>query len=247
MEASARQETGNVLLDRLPDGDRAALVEASRRAHLPQRESLWEPGQRISHVYFPLTGVVSILAVAQDGVSVEVATTGSEGMAGVPVFLGQRHRAAGRAISQIPGDGLLVPAERFETIVARSPAVEAALRRYTNAILVHVTQGAICNRLHSVERRLTRWILEMADRIEPDDLPVTHDFLAQMLGVRRASVTEAIAPLEAAGALSHERGRVRVLDHDLMAGLACECYHVVRDAYDDLLESVPGRGAPARS
>ncbi|HEX2025644.1 MAG TPA: Crp/Fnr family transcriptional regulator [Actinomycetota bacterium] len=239
-EAAAPQATGNDLLDRLAPETLAALVEASRPVHLPQRDTLWQPGGRVDHVYFPLTGVVSLLAMTSEGASVEVATVGHEGMVGLPAFLGQRHRAPGCALSQIPGEGLLIDADRFQAIVAGHRAFGDLLRRYTNAILIHVTQGAICNRLHSVEQRLVRWILEMDDRIGPEELPVTHEFLALMLGVRRASVTEAVAQLERGGALAHERGRIRVLDHDGLAARACECYSVVRQAYDDLLDG----GAP---
>jgi CRP-like cAMP-binding protein len=239
-EAAVPEVTGNDLLDRLPPETLAGLVDASRLIHFPQRETLWQPGERLEHVYFPVTGVVSLLAVTRDGASVEVATVGREGMVGLSVFLGQRHRAPGCAISQIPGDGLLVDAARFETLVAGHRAFGNRLRRYTNAVLIHVTQGAICNRLHSVEQRLVRWVLEMGDRIGPDELPVTHEFLAQMLGVRRASVTEAVAQLQRGGAMAHERGRLLVLDHDSLATHACECYQVVRQAYDDLLDG----GAP---
>jgi CRP-like cAMP-binding protein len=235
-------ETGNRLLDRLPAPEREGLVAASQPTRLVQRQVLWEPAEEIGQVFFPLSGVISILAVTRDGASVEVATIGTEGMAGLPVFLGKRSRAAGRAMCQVPGHGLLVDAERFEAIVEEHQGVQELLRRYTHAFLTHVTQGVVCNRLHSVERRLARWILEMDDRIHPDELPVTHEFLAQMLGVRRASVTEAVAPLQAAGAIAHERGKIRTLDHDGLASLACECYGVVREAYEELLDWVSPEG-----
>jgi CRP-like cAMP-binding protein len=236
MEESAPEESGNRLLDRLPPEARAALVEGSRLEHLAQRRTLWEPGERMDHVYFPVGGVMSLLAVTRDGASVEVATVGNEGMVGVAVFLGQRRRAAGRAMSQIPGDGLLIDGDRFEAVVRASTRVQELFSGYTHAVLIHITQGAICNRLHSVEQRLARWVLEIDDRIRPEQLPVTHEFLAQMLGVRRASVTDAVAPLQSAGAIAHERGRIRVLDQARLTGLACECYGVVRQAYDDLLD-----------
>ena len=240
--------TGNRLLDRLPVPEREGLLTVSQPTRLVQRQVLWEPAEEIGQVYFPLSGVISLLAVTRDGVSVEVATIGTEGMAGLPVFLGQRNRAAGRAMCQIPGHGLLVHADRFEAVVGENHGVERLLRRYTHAFLIHVTQGVVCNRLHSVDRRLARWILEMDDRIHPDELPVTHEFLAQMLGVRRASVTEAVAPLQAAGAIAHERGKIRVLDHDGLAGLSCECYGVVREAYEELLDWVGPEGpAPSPS
>lgn len=228
----------NGILGRLPAEARRALTDAGRLVTLPQRRVLWDPGQSVESVYFPRSGVVSLLVVAEDGTSVEVATVGNEGMAGVPVFLSQRHRAIGRAMSQIPGQGLLVDADDFDTIVGGDRTVERLLRRYTHAVMVHVAQGAVCNRLHSVERRLARWVMEMHDRIRPDDLPVTHEFLAGMLGVRRASVTDAIAPLQAAGAISQERGRIRVVDPDQLRELTCECYGVVRRAYDELLDWV---------
>jgi CRP-like cAMP-binding protein len=238
MEEPAPEESGNRLLDRLPPEARAALLEGSRLEYLPQRHTLWEPGQRMDHVYFPLSGVMSLLAVTRNGGSVEVATVGNEGMVGVPVFLGQRRRAPGRAMSQIPGDGALIDGDRFEAVVRASSGAQELLLGYTHAVLTHITQGAVCNRLHSVEQRLARWVLEMDDRIRPEPLPVTHEFLAQMLGVRRASVTDAVAPLQAAGAIAHERGRIRVLDQDRLTGLACECYEVVKRGYDDL------RGGP---
>jgi CRP-like cAMP-binding protein len=238
--------SGNRLLDRLPAPEREGLLTVSQPTRLVQRQVLWEPAEEIGQVYFPLSGVISLLAVTRDGVSVEVATIGTEGMAGLPVFLGQRNRAAGRAMCQIPGHGLLVEADRFEAIVGENHGVDGLLRRYTHAFLTHITQGVVCNRLHSVDRRLARWILEMDDRIHPDELPVTHEFLAQMLGVRRASVTEAVAPLQAAGAIAHERGKIRVLDHDGLVRLSCECYGVVRDAYEELLDWVGPEG-PAPS
>jgi CRP-like cAMP-binding protein len=235
--AVAREgETGNRLLDRLPPAIRAELVSAGRETEVKQREILWEPGQSIPSVYFPRSGVVSLLAVTGDGASVEVATIGSEGMAGVPVFLGQRGTAPGRAMAQISGRGILVDADPFEAMLGEAPKLDALLRRYTHALLVHITQGAVCNRMHTVVQRLARWILEMDDRIRPDDLPVTHEFLSQMLGVRRASVTDAITPLKVAKAISHERARIAVLNHDQLRQLACECYDVVRGAYDALLD-----------
>jgi CRP-like cAMP-binding protein len=227
---------GNKLLDRLPDGARVDVISAAREMDIPQKRTLWEPGERVETVYFPVTGVMSLLSVTRDGASVEVATIGNEGMAGVAVFLGHRKRGVGRAMSQIPGRGLMIDGDRFEILVGETPKLDALLRQYTHALLVHVTQGAVCNRMHTVVQRLARWILEMNDRIYPDELPVTHEFLSEMLGVRRASVTDAITPLQAAGAISHERARIRVRDHEQLHQLTCECYDVVRSAYNELLE-----------
>jgi CRP-like cAMP-binding protein len=230
------EETGNKLLDQLPAEARSEVVTAAREVELPQKETLWEPSEAVRAVYFPMSGVMSLLSVTRDGASVEVATVGNEGMAGVAVFLGQRSRGVGRAISQIPGRGLLVDGDRFEVLIAETPKLDALLRQYTHALLAHIAQGAVCNHMHTVVQRLARWILEMDDRIRPDELPVTHEFLSEMLGVRRASVTDAITPLQAAGAISHERARIRVLDHERLRSLTCECYDMVRRAYDELLD-----------
>jgi CRP-like cAMP-binding protein len=129
----------------------------------------------------------------------------------------------------------MIDGDRFEVLVGETRRLDALVRQYTHALLVHVTQGAVCNRMHTVVQRLARWILEMDDRIQPNELPVTHEFLSEMLGVRRASVTDAITPLQVAGAISHERARIRVLDHEQLRHLACECYDVVRSTYDELL------------
>jgi CRP-like cAMP-binding protein len=231
-------QTGNRLLDRFPPEVRSPVVSVAREMDLPQKRTLWEPGEPVEAVYFPMSGVVSLLSVTRDGASVEVATIGNEGMAGVAVFLGQRGHAAGRAMSQIPGRGLLVDGDRFEALAGDLPALDGLLRRYTHALLVHIAQGAVCNRMHTVVQRLARWIMEMDNKIRPDDLPVTHEFLSEMLGVRRASVTDAITPLQAAGAISHERARIRVLDHERLRDLTCECYEVVRRSYDELLDWV---------
>jgi CRP-like cAMP-binding protein len=228
--------TGNGLLDGVRPEVRSAVVSAAREMELPQKRTLWEPGEPVDAVYFPTSGVISLLSVTRDGGSVEVATIGNEGMAGVAVFLGHRGRAAGRAMSQIPGRGLLVDGDQFLALAGDLPVLDGLLRQYTHAVLVHIAQGAVCNRMHTVVQRLARWILEMDDKIRPAVLPVTHEFLSEMLGVRRASVTEAITPLQAAGAISPERAQIRVLDKDRLRELACECYDVVRRSYDELLD-----------
>jgi CRP-like cAMP-binding protein len=234
----ATAETGNGLLDRIPSEARSALVSEAREAKLAQRENLWDVGQSVEAVYFPISGVISLLSVTKDGASVEVATVGHEGMAGIAVFLGVPAQAVGRAMCQVDSRGLLVDRDRFEGIVRRTPQFDLLLRQYTHAMLVHIGQGVVCNRMHTVVQRLARWVLEMDDKIGPDELPVTHEFLSEMMGVRRASVTDAITPLQAAGAISHERARIRLLDRHQLEELACECYGIIRRTYDRLLDAI---------
>jgi CRP-like cAMP-binding protein len=227
--------SGNRLLDALPRPDRDALVEGMRRLRLEQRQVLWEADEPVRAVHFPLTGVISLLTVTRDGSSVELATVGNEGMAGVAVFLGTRVKPVGRAVSQIPGDALVMDPDRFEAHVAERPKLRELMLIYTHVLLMHVAQGVACNRLHPVEQRCARWLLTTHDRVGSDEIPLTQEFLAQMLGVRRASVTEAAQILQRAGLISYRRGSLRIEDRVGLEEASCECYGVVRDEYDRLL------------
>lgn len=234
-EKTASERTGNSLLDALPRAEREALTGAARRLRLEQREVLWERPESVRAVYFPASGVISLLTVTLDGSSVEVATVGNEGMVGVTVFLGGRSRPIGRAISQIPGEALAIDADRFETEVAESSKLRELMLSYTHALLLHVAQGVACNRLHPVEQRCARWLLTTHDRVGTDELRLTQEFLAQMLGVRRATVTETVRILKRAGLISIRRGAIGIEDRAGLEEASCECYQVVRDEYDRLL------------
>jgi CRP-like cAMP-binding protein len=227
--------TGNRLFDAFPRPDRRALTAAARRRHLEQKEMLWEPGRRIDVAAFPIDGVVSLLASTVDGDGVELATIGREGMVGVSVVLGSRDRPIDRAVSQIGGEAVLVDADRLETRLETSKPLRTMLLGYTHTLLKHVAQGVACNRLHPVEQRCARWLLATRDRVERDELELTHEFLAMMLGVRRASVSETLAVLQRAGLVSTRRGVILVEDPPGLRDAACECYEVVREEYDLLL------------
>lgn len=234
--------TGNRLLDGLPARDRLALTARARMRRLEQREILWEPGQRIEAAAFPVGGVVSLVASTSEGDGVEVATIGREGMVGVSVVLGGRDRPIERAVSQIPGDALLVDAGDLEARLEASPDLRSLMLAYTHTLLKHVAQGVACNRLHPVEQRGARWLLATRDRVQRDELELTHEFLSQMLGVRRASVSDTLAVLQRAGLVSTRRGVISIEDPAGLREAACECYEVVREEYDRLLPAFP---APA--
>lgn len=227
--------TGNRLLDALPAVDRDPLTDEMRRVFLEQRRVLWEPGQPVRSVYFPISGVISLLTVTRDGSSVELATVGNEGMVGVAAILGTRERALGRAVAQIPGEALVMDADRFEAHVAERAKLRETMLIYTHAVLQDVAQGVACNRLHPVEQRCARWLLTTRDRVGSDEINLTQEFLSQMLGVRRASVSDAAAILQRAGLIATSRGRIRIVDPEGLEGASCECYRVVRDEYEHLL------------
>ena len=201
------------------------------------RDVLQEPNGSIPYVYFPSSGVVSVV-VAPDGRGggVEVGLVGREGVIGLPVFLGADSTPA-RWVVQVPGEALRMAAEDFRVHVARRPLHDLLLL-YTNAFLVQVSQSVACNALHPVEERLCRWLLTVHTRVGSDQFPLTHHFLGSMLGVRRASVTEAARGLQEEGLIRYGRGRLEVLDRPGLESAACGCHRVAQAELDRL----PGSG-----
>jgi CRP-like cAMP-binding protein len=226
------------LLAGLPAAARARLRPHLRRVALPQGLVLSEPGEPILDVYLLAGAVVSLLAVGAADEAVE-----AEGLVGLPAVLGAA-AAPQRAVAQLPGPAWRLPAAAFAAEARRDGPTWARLGRYAQALLVMVAQGALCNARHPVAQRAARWLLLARDRAETADLPLTHEFLAQMLAVRRASVTEALAPLQAAGLLRQDRGHVTVLDGPGLAAAACACYALIRAEYAALAAFAPQGGAP---
>ncbi len=224
----------NRLLAALPPDGYAALAPHLEPVTLAFKEPVYEPNRPIPHVLFPTTGVFSVLTVMADGAAIEVATSGNEGMLGLPLFLGTT-TSPGLVFSQIPGESLRLPAAAFQEAVEHNRQLVAILHRYTLALLLQIAQSAACNRLHTMEHRCARWLLLTHDRVAADRFPLTHEFLGQMLGVRRASVTEAVGTLQQAGLITYRRGRMTVVDRAGLEAAACECYGVIRAEYDRLL------------
>lgn len=184
----------NLLLASLPREEFEKLQPYLEYVPLEFKRELYQPNEPIDFVYFPFNGVCSLLSTTADGDLVEVATVGNEGMVGLPVFLGARD-IPGVSMVQVPGDGLRMRAEDFRTQVAPGSALYEVLHRYTQALFNLISQSALCNRVHSIEQRCCRWILLTHDRVGNDEIALTHEFLSQMLGVRRAGVSEVAARL----------------------------------------------------
>jgi CRP-like cAMP-binding protein len=242
--------TRNRLLASLPAGEYARLAPYLERVDVELKHVCFDVDQPIEHVYFPEAAVVSILSVMADGSSVETATVGREGMVGLPVFLGS-DRTSAHAFVQVPGPALRMMADAFRAAVGGSPALTLALHRYTQALFTLVAQGSACNRLHTMTARCARWLLHTHDRVGAeqgaDAFPLTHQFLSQMMGVRRATVTETMGALQASGAIMYEMGRVRVRDRAGLESAACECYAIIVREFDRLLAVGPAAPPSVRS
>lgn len=197
------------------------------------RMPLYEPGDKMPYVYFPNTGVVSMLTVMEDGVAVEIATVGNEGMVDLFVFLGLEESDS-RLLIQVPGTAMRMESARFRAHAEQIPALRLLLGYYATASFALVAQSAACNRMHPVVERCARWLLMTHDRVDAAEFPMTHNFLSEMLGIRRPSVSVAAAALQAAGFISYHRGTVTVVDRAGLEGASCECYALIRARFDRL-------------
>jgi CRP-like cAMP-binding protein len=224
----------NRLLAALPAASYARLLPHLELVHLPIKKVLWEADEPIEWVYFPQTCVVSLLVMLAEDMPVEAATVGCEGLAGVPVLLGADSTST-QALAQVPGDALRLSTERLREAVAEDKDLLRLLLRYTQALQEQTAQSVACNGRHTMDERCARWLLMTHDRVGGDEFQLSHNFLAQMLGVRRASVTVAAGMLQQAGLITYTRARVRVLDRERLEQASCECYRIVKEKYDRLL------------
>ena len=224
----------NRLLAALPAEEYERLLPRMETVPMSFSQSIYEPGEPIADVYFPLSGVMCLLTLLADGRAVEVATIGNEGMVGLPVFLGA-DTAFARAIAQVPGQAMRMAAEEFRAAISHGGPFQALLHRYTQALLNLISQTAACNRVHSIEERCSRWLLMTHDRVESDRFLLTHEFLAQMLGVHRPRVSAVAKTLQHAGLIRYRRGNVTVLDRPGLEAASCECYGVIKAEFDRLL------------
>src|ERR1051325_10850941 len=206
------ERTGNLLLDRLSDLERARVMERIEPVELPAHKVLAEPGRIMRAAYFPTDGVVSMVTLLTTGASVEAATVGKEGMAGVDLFLGGQGTENVRIICQVSGRGWSMDAGAFRQETEKSEEFRRVLERYARSYLVQATQSAACNSAHMVEQRLAKWFLLLSDWLDGEDFDLTHEFVANLLGVYRPSVTVAAGALQRAGLIEYKRGRVSILD-----------------------------------
>jgi CRP-like cAMP-binding protein len=230
------------LLDALGTEDRRriAAVVSAERGELKQM--LYGPGAAIESLYFPVDAVVSILTTLSDGAGVEIATVGNEGMIGSPVVLGSNAMPAREFCQvQVPGQLWRMDRSSFAEVLAVDDPFRDVVQRYVQALFSQIAQQVACNALHSVEERCCRWLLLTHDRVRADSFPLTQEFLAQMLGVRRASVTLAAGALQNAGLIRYRRGEMTIVDRDGLEDASCECYRALRDEFDRLLGPPPRR------
>jgi CRP-like cAMP-binding protein len=227
----------NRLLSALSRDLQIRLLPRMEKVSLPIRQVLYEADSPILHVYFPVSGVVSLVISLKDGASVEVATIGNEGVVGVPVFLGAE-RSPTKAFCQVAGQALKMRADSFRRALEEHPELADVVRRYTQGMVNQISQTTACNHVHSVQARMCRWLLMTHDRVGADEFHLTQEFLAQMLGVRRPSVTVAAGLLQKAGLIRYQRGRIHIADRAGLEITACECYETVRQEFNRLLNTV---------
>lgn len=225
----------NLLLDALPEPALRQLRPKFVRREMHVRDQIVMRGESIREAVFPISCVLSTLAQGARGELVEVATIGNEGMAGVSLFLAVDQSATLETFAQVPGEALVLSAENFKRHLAEIPRLHEVLGHYTQALFTQISQSAACNRLHPATERMSRWLLMTHDRVGKDDFELTHEFLAQMLGVRRATVSEVAAGLQREGLIQYARGRIHITDRAALEDRACECYRIIRQEYKRLL------------
>ena len=203
---------------------------------MPLGEVLYEAGATLSHVYFPTTSIVSLLYVMESGASAEIAVVGNEGVVGISLFMGGESTPS-RAVVQSEGHGYRLPSKAIKEEFKRAPVLHLLLR-YTQALITQMSQTAVCNRHHSLDQQLCRWLLLSMDRLDGNELVMTQELIANMLGVRREGVTEGALKLQKAGLIRYSRGRIFVLDRPGLESRCCECYAVVKREYDRLLPAL---------
>jgi CRP-like cAMP-binding protein len=224
----------NHLLAALPHAESQRWLPLLEPVDLSLGEVLYESGITLSHVYFPTTAIISLLYVLEDGASAEIAVVGNDGIVGISLFMGGESTSS-RAVVQSAGKGFRLKAQLMKQEFNRGGLVLHLLLRYTQALITQMSQTAVCNRHHSLDQQLCRWLLLSLDRLEGNQLVMTQELIANMLGVRREGVTEGALKLQHAGLIQYARGHITVLDRAALEVRSCECYTVVKKEYDRLL------------
>lgn len=226
----------NRLLARLSNVQRQRLLAQCERVDLPESTLLCEPGDRVRHVYFPIDSFISLITLLDDGAAFETGLVGSEGMLGISLALGV-DIAPQRALVQGGGSALRMPAAAFRRELVQNPSFRSLLNRYLYVLMCELAQTGACTRFHLIDARLARWLLMSHDRALGDEIHLTHEFLAYMLGVRRVGITTAAGELKARNLISYTRGVITIRDRAGLEAASCECYRVGRDTYARMLDS----------
>jgi len=232
--APIQEPTLNQLIAALPSAEAQRWLPQLEWVQMPLGEVLYESGSTLTHVYFPTTAIVSLLYVMENGASAEIAVVGNEGIVGISLFMGGGSTPS-RAVVQSAGQGYRLDAQAMKDEFDRAGPVLHLLLRYTQALITQMAQTAVCNRHHSLDQQLCRWLLLSLDRLPGNELVMTQELIANMLGVRREGVTEAALKLQKAELIRYSRGRITVLDRGGLEQRTCECYAVVKKEYDRLL------------
>ncbi len=232
--SSPHTPTQNHLLAALPAEDLARLQPDLELIPMPLGWPVYESGDRMNYLFFPTTCIVSLLYVTESGASAEIAITGNEGLVGISLFMGGESTSS-RAVVQSGGNGYRLKANALKKEFATGGHLQHLALRYTQALITQMTQTAVCNRHHSVDQQLCRWLLLSLDRLESNELLMTQELIANMLGVRREGVTEAAGHLQKDGIIRYSRGHISVLSRAKLEARVCECYTVVKKEYDRLL------------
>jgi len=226
----------NAILNTLSESQLAQLLPRLKIVELELGHVLYEPEQTIDYIYFPTAGIISLLALFEDGDTVEAGVIGAEGMLGTPVVLGAK-TTPHQALVQATGQAMRMTVHDLNGEVEKDGWLLKSMLRYTNAMFIQVAQTAACNRLHTIEQRLARWLLLTHDRVQRDEVLLTQEFLSRMLGVRRAGVSVAANDLKQAGAIDYRRGNVIVVNRQRLEQTSCECYEAVKQEYDRYLNT----------
>jgi CRP-like cAMP-binding protein len=233
--AARDRARANYLLRALPEGELDQLLQRGEIVELDARHVLFEAGDSIDSIYFPITAVLSQLAIVDGESVIEVTTIGREGMSGLTVFLGGK-ASPNTVVCQIPGEVVRLPSAALPELLSGDGTLHDVLHRFTQATIVLLAQSVACNRAHSIEERAGRWLLMTHDRVDTDTFGLTQEFLAQMLGVRRATVSVTQGVLQSAGLIRYSRGRITIVDRDRLEDAACECYRIIRDEFRSLAD-----------
>ena len=232
--ASPHSPKQNHLLAALPEADYARLLPDLELIPMPLGWAVYESGVQMGYLYFPTTSIVSLLYVMEGGASAEIAITGNEGLVGISLFMGGESTPS-RAVVQSAGNGYRLKAGILKREFALGGMLQHLSLRYTQALITQMSQTAVCNRHHALDQQLCRWLLLSLDRLQGNELLMTQELIANMLGVRREGVTEAAGKLQAAGVIRYNRGRITVVDRPKLEQRVCECYGVVKKEFDRLL------------
>jgi CRP-like cAMP-binding protein len=237
MEQAPADPRDNWLLAALADREWDRWVPHLEPVTLPLGKVLYEPGCKLPYVFFPTTAIVSLLYVMENGASAEIAVVGNEGLVGISLFMGGESTSS-QAMVQAAGHGFRLKASLLMEEFNRGGAVLHLLLRYTQALITQMAQTSACNRHHAVDQQLCRWLLLTLDRLQASEIVMTQELLSTILGVRRASVTEAAGQLQRDGLIRYERGHIHVVDRPGLEARSCECYEVVRREYERLLPDI---------